>query len=52
MIWFYRSIVVASMPSLSDDRFHWILLSAAMAGLLGPSLLAWLLEVSCGARAA
>ncbi|KPL15662.1 MAG: hypothetical protein AMJ93_16430 [Anaerolineae bacterium SM23_84] len=44
IIWGYRAILFAGMPSFSDASFHWRLLGIAMAGLLGPPVLAWLLE--------
>jgi hypothetical protein len=45
LIWSYRTIILSAMPAFSDGSFHWKLLAAAVTGLLGPPLLAWLLDL-------
>jgi hypothetical protein len=43
-IWGYRGVILAVIPGV-DPSFHWKLWAMAWAGLLGPPLLAWLLEL-------
>lgn len=45
LIWGYKAVIFAGMPSFSDTSFHWKLSAVAAAGLLGPPLLARLLEL-------
>ncbi len=43
-IWGYGGVILAVMPDF-DPSFRWKLWAMAWAGLLGPPLLAWLLEL-------
>jgi hypothetical protein len=45
LIWSYRAIIIANIPTFPDKSFHWRLLGVAMAGLLGPPLLSWFLDL-------
>lgn len=43
-IWGYRAVILADLPEF-DPSFQWKLWAMAWVGLLGPPLLAWLLEL-------
>jgi hypothetical protein len=43
-VWGYRGVILAVMSDF-DPSFHWKLWSMAWAGLLGPPLLSWMLEL-------
>jgi len=45
LIWGYRTVVLAGIPSSADSTFHWRLLAIGWIGLLAPLLLSWLLRL-------